>query len=770
MDVNQNTVKIDEPIEEDYDSFKSGSPFELETDLATSILIDTYYLNEWVKILHLTKDRVRLKVKQLNYSNNLSQYLLYSLNGIAGVKTVRTNLWCQSLVIDFDSEIISLNKLIEHVLNFLSSNENLSDSNISKNTIEKSQTGFFFQINNFLKKILPPWLQLVLGGSAFLSNFLNLPLFIPKILVSLSILPLGQRTLETALIDNKLSVDGLDFSASMLMTLNNKLPEAAFMTFLISLGEFIREATARKSSKLTNDLLNLSGSFAWRVTGKKKIGIPCHEVKPGDIVVVYSGDKVPVDGIVVSGEATLDQSKLTGESTLIEVKKESLVYDSSVCVEGKIYIKCISSGQDTKAGQIVDMLKNAPLYETKIQNWATVSADKMVVPIFLMASLTFILTRNIFRLMSMLIFDFSTGIRIAAPTAVLSSMYNLGRSGILVKSGASLEKLATIDAIVFDKTGTLTLGEPRVVNVYSVSDMSINEIMTYAASAELRHNHPASRAIVKHALTLSLQIPDRSQSVFKTGRGVVASIDNTEIVVGSKRLMLEENINTLMAQNIEDTIDKAGESLAYVAVNKKLVGLISYVDVVRPEAYKAIKQLKRLGIKRLIMATGDGEFAANVIAHKTGISEILYKCFPEQKALLVKELKEAGFCTAVIGDGVNDSPALAYADVAISLHGATQAAQHVADIVLTDDNLSRLPQAIEASRHSIGIVKQNLSLVALPNTIGFMLAGLGRIDPVGATILNNGSAILAALNSLRPLAFTPWTKVDDKTINTKLVL
>ncbi len=740
---------------------------ELDSTIATNILLDSYYLNENVRIVHLTKNRLRLKIKQLHEDYNLSEFLLKNLSLNQGITNVRTNLWCESLIVEFDSQFISLNNLIEEILKLLelSNKVDLSDTTTPKQNLK---TGFFFQLNNILKKLLPPWLQLSFGTIAFLSNFLDLPLLIPKILVSISIIPLGQRSLETLICDHKLSVDGLDFSASLLMALNNKLTEASFMTLLISLGEFIREATARKSSKLTTDLLNLSGSFAWLVKGKKKVGIACHEVKPNDIVVVYSGDKVPVDGIVISGEATLDQSKLTGESTLIDVTKDSPVYDSSVCVEGKIYIKCTSSGQNTKAGQIVDLLKNQPIYETRIQNWASVSADKMVVPIFLISSLTFILTKNIFRLMSMLIFDFSTGIRIAAPTAILSSMYNLGKSGILVKSGGSLEKLANVDAIVFDKTGTLTVGEPRVTKVYPVSDMPIDEIMSFAAAAELRHNHPASRAIVKHTQNLGIHIPDRSQSIFKTGRGVVASIDNTEIIVGSKRLMFEENIDITIAQTQEEFIDKLGESIAFIAVNKKLVGLISYIDIVRPEAYKTLKSLKRLGIKRLIMATGDGEFAANTIAKKVGITEVLYKCFPEQKALLVKELKEAGFCTAVIGDGVNDSPALAYADVAISLHGATQAAQHVADIVLTDDNLSRLPQAIESSRQSIAIVKQNISMVALPNSIGFILAAFGKIDPVGATVLNNGSAILAAVNSLRPLAFTAWSKVEDNSPNSKL--
>ena len=309
----------------------------------------------------------------------------------------------------------------------------------------------------------------------------------------------------------------------------------------------------------------------------------------------------------------------------------------------------------------------------------------------------------------------------------------------------------------------MTYGEPKISGVYPLSNYTKEDIIKYAACAELRQNHPASKAIVQYAVKLKIEIPDRSHSDFKTGLGVIAKLDNNEIIVGSKKLLLEEKINCEHARDIENLLDNSAESLAYIALNKELIGLLAYTDIIRPEAKKAIKQLKKLGIKRLIMATGDGEFAANKIANQLGITEVVYKCFPEQKANIVKQLKELNYNVAVIGDGVNDSPALAYADVGISLHGATQAAQHVSDIVLTDNNLTRLPQAIESSRHAINIIKENLAIVAIPNSVGFCLAAIGNVSPVGATILNNGSAIVAAINSLRPLAFKPWVPVEKET-------
>jgi Cu2+-exporting ATPase len=242
--------------------------------------------------------------------------------------------------------------------------------------------------------------------------------------------------------------------------------------------------------------------------------------------------------------------------------------------------------------------------------------------------------------------------------------------------------------------------------------------------------------------------------------GVKASIDNVEVIVGSRRMMESENIDISESRAVEAQALAVGESIAYVAIEHQLAGLIRYSDQLRPETALAMQQLKRLGIKKLVMATGDGEGAAHRIAETCGITEVIARAFPEQKADLVKKLKAEGFTVAVIGDGINDSPALAHADVAISLHGGTEAARHSANVVLTDDDLLRLPEAIKIARGAMGLVKQNLSLAVVPNSAGLALAAFGLVGPAGATLLNNGSAIAAALNSLRPLYVNSWSQAE----------
>jgi Cu2+-exporting ATPase len=282
-----------------------------------------------------------------------------------------------------------------------------------------------------------------------------------------------------------------------------------------------------------------------------------------------------------------------------------------------------------------------------------------------------------------------------------------------------------------------------------------------SAAVEQRLHHPASRAIVKHAITCGIKVPDRADSVHMRGMGVKAEVENFQVVVGSKRLMESENIDTRVVKEVEQDALKRGESLAYVAIDGVLAGLVVYRDQLRNESADAIKQLRKLGVKKLIMATGDSETAGHAIARSCGIEEVHARSFPEHKAELVKRLKQEGFIVAVIGDGINDSPALAHADVAISLHGGTEAARHSANIVLTDDDLRRLPEAIKIARSSMALVRQNLSLAVIPNTAGLGLAAFGMVGPAGATLLNNGSAICAALNSLRPLYVDNWSADRD---------
>ncbi|HEY9789516.1 MAG TPA: heavy metal translocating P-type ATPase [Candidatus Obscuribacterales bacterium] len=714
------------------------------------------------EIAHSIPGRLRLKIRGLRKNFRQIAASLDSLADLNGVRSIRCNGWCNAAVVTYDPRLLDEAQIVEYI-DKLGATHGVAPTQETNDavTVSKTRTVAFSlpvrwlrQAILFIESIIPCGLQVAIGAAAFVAPWLQVPALVSTVLLIASSTPIYCRALRTFIDERKFGIDALDGTAAGLMIAHGNFAEAGFMTALIALGELIRAKTSQRCEKLVSDLLGMSGRSAWLVKGKKRVCVPADEVKVGDTVVVYPGDMIPVDGTIIDGEAAVDQATLTGESMPVELADGATVYASTVVVEGKIYVRCEATGSQTKAGLVLSTIESAPIHETNIQNYASSVADRAVMPIFLAATACFLVTRDINRLMSMLILDFCTGIRIAAPTAILSSMTRAGRRGILVKSGAALERLSTVSAIVFDKTGTLTSGEPVVEEVSRFNGRTEDEVLALAAAVEMRLHHPAARAIVKAAQQKGLSIPERGESEFMRSMGVKAMVDGHEVIVGSKTMMTSAGIKIDETRERELHARKLGESLSFVAVDGQVAGLIRYSDRLRPEVAKAIADLKKLGVKKLVMATGDSEEAAERIAACCGITDVIARAFPEDKAALVKKLKDEGHTVAVIGDGINDSPALAYADIAISLHGATDAARHSADVVLTDDDLSRLPEAVSIARAAMSLVKQNLIVAVAPNAGGIAAAAVGMLGPAGATLLNNGSAIGAALNSLRPL-YTP---------------
>jgi P-type Cu2+ transporter len=601
------------------------------------------------------------------------------------------------------------------------------------------------------KEALPSWLPPLLGAAALGATLLRLPSMVPRMLLAAAVIPIVGRAAHGLFQDRRLNVDALDSGAALAMIATGSTGAGAVMAMLIGVGEFVRDLTARRSQAIMTDLLGLKGRSAWVVRGRSRVRVPAEHVLPGETVVVYPGDLIVVDGQVIRGRASIDQRSITGEAMPAEVAPGDDVYAASVVLDGKIYLTCQASGEGTQASQAVDLMRTAPIYETRTQNYASLMADRFVVPTFIASGALFLVTRNLTRALSLLIMDFATGIRVSAPTAVLASMQRAARRGVIIKSGASLERLAAVDAVVFDKTGTLTYGEPHVTKVIAVNGLKEDEVLSLAAASELRLNHPAARAVVRFAHRRSIPIPDRGDSSHKPGLGVVAEVNGSRMLVGNRALIESEGIEMGPIEAAQRATRARGESLAYVAKDGTIVGLISYADHLRAEAQEVIAELRRRGVREVLLVTGDSDAPARAAAKAAGITEVISKAFPADKAEIVQRLKAAGRTVAAVGDGINDSAALAYADVAISLGAGADVARERADVVLSDNDLMRLPDAIDTARQAMGLVRQNLAIVGVPNALGMGLATLGLAGPVISTFLNNGSAVVAALNSLRPL-------------------
>jgi Cu2+-exporting ATPase len=597
------------------------------------------------------------------------------------------------------------------------------------------------------------WFELALSSAGVALGVVCEPLapvLLPWLLVG-SALPMLKRAYQALAADGRLTVDVLDASATAVLGLQGQFGMATFMVWLINLGDYIRDATTSQARSALESVLSYQDSFAWVVRGRRKVRVSVSQIRVGDTVVVYPGDRIPVDGIVLSGRATVDQRALTGESLPVEKTTSAQVFAATVIQDGKLYVQVSRIGGDTEAAKIVRLIRDAPTYETSIQNYAERWANDLVPYSFAGAGVHSLITGGSTGAASILVIDYGTGIRIAAPTAVLATMTKAVRQGILFKGGRALEQLATVDAVVFDKTGTLTTGRPEVCEVVAY-DARRDKVLSLAAAAEQRLNHPVAQAIVRAAKEAKLDIPSRKSSDYTIGLGVASRVNGSIVHVGCLRYMerLRIELPDVVKRNLI-VFGRKAVSPVCVAVNRDVVGLIGYTDRIRVEASTLVERLRALGIKEIAMLTGDQRDVASQVAKELGIVRYEAEVLPERKVEAVKALRSRGYRVAFIGDGINDSPALAHADIGIALKGGADIAEDTAQVVLLNGDLRILATAIELAREAMALIEENWNIIAVPNAVALTLACCGILGPGGATLLSNGSAILAAGNSLRPL-------------------
>jgi Cu2+-exporting ATPase len=419
-----------------------------------------------------------------------------------------------------------------------------------------------------------------------------------------------------------------------------------------------------------------------------------------------------------------------------------------------IRIQATRVGADTTAARIVQTIEEAPVGETCIQNYAERFADKLVAPTLLLSAGLYGVTGDLNRLLSMMIIDYGTGIRVAAPTSVLAAMTHAARQGIIVKSGRNMEQLAHLDTIVFDKTGTLTSGVPEVLDVISYDERRFppRKIVGLAAAAEARLKHPVSQAILAKARREGIRVPERTGADFQIGLGVEARVNGYNIHIGSARYFHGKRIAHGVSADLVESINQRGCSTLLFAVDGALTGLIPYADQIRPESRDVIRTLHNRGVRDLVMLTGDNACVASVVASRLGIDRYFSDTMPSEKADVIKQLREGGRTVAMVGDGINDSPALAYADVGIAMKSGADVTRETADVVLMEDNLWKVIAAIDASKEAIALIEQNYAIIAVMNTLALALAIPGGLmTPNFAALLSNGSAIAASLNAIRPI-------------------
>ncbi len=712
-----------------------------------------------VSVIHSVAGRVRLRLPAIPPgANRVWRVLGQWASEQENVRAHRINAACRCLIVYYDGGTAAGRRIVAR-LKVLTAAE-LEKIKLSESApIEIERRGntianFFAALSKIFALNEPKafaWssasLLLTLTTMPFLAA-LSLPLLFA------TALPSWHRAYTVLRSERRLNVDFLDSLAILVSLARAQFFTVAFMVWMINFGDLIRAKTAGKSKRAIRDLLEFETALAWLLEDGKLRRVAARDVRVGDTVVVHPGEIIPVDGEILRGAAAVDQKIVTGESLPLDRRHGHTVYASTVVREGELTLRALRVGQDTTAARIVHMVEEAPVGETRIQNYAERFADKLVAPALALSGGLFAITGDANRLLSMLIVDYGTGIRVAAPTAVLASMTHAARQGILIKSGSHMEKLARLDTIIFDKTGTLTRGRPEILDIVSLDERSFpaRKILQLAAASEARLKHPVAKAIVTKAHAERIRIPERLESDFRIGLGVEARVNGYFVHVGSARYFRSKDIRLGQSSRRVARFDRKGWSTLLFAVNGELKGLIPYADEVRPESADIVRILHRRGIRNTVMLTGDNSNVAAAVARRIGIDRVYADTMPADKAEIVKQLQSEGRMVAMVGDGINDSPALAYADVGIAMKEGADVARETADVVLMEDNLWKLIAAIEISRNAMRLIRQNYGIIATLNTLALALAiPRGLIGPDVAALLSNGSAILASLNAIRPI-------------------
>ncbi len=579
-----------------------------------------------------------------------------------------------------------------------------------------------------------------------------LPFFLRAALSLTASLPFLRKGLA-ALLRGRLNVDVLDAAAVGVSLLRRDFRTASLLSVLLGFGDVLAAWTRKKSMTDLARHLALEVDTVWVRRDGQDMQTALKDVGEGDLVVVRSGAAVPVDGIVESGEALVNQASMTGESLGVYRSAGSAVFAGSVLEEGELCIRPTGVGDGTRLRQIVRFIENSESLKARVQSDAERLADRVVPFSFLLAGLVWLVTRNPARAASVLLVDYSCALRLATPLAVLSAMREGSGRGVLVKGGRFLEVLAGADTVVFDKTGTLTAARPETATVVPAPGRSREDVLRLAACLEEHFPHPVARAVVRKAEEERLcHAEEHTEVEYVVAHGVASRLHGMRVCIGSRHFI--HNDEGVPVDGMETTVRELsdqGLSLLYLAINGELAGVLGIRDPLRPDAAAVVDGLRALGIRRIVMLTGDADRTAAAVAAKLGIDEYRAQVLPGDKAEVIRELQAGGHTVVMVGDGINDSPALSAADVGVALREGADLAREVADVVLTDGRLSGLLTARILGRNVLKRIRTDFAAIMLLNS-AFLGAGLlGLLAPGAAAVLHNVTTVGVAFNAVRPM-------------------
>lgn len=554
----------------------------------------------------------------------------------------------------------------------------------------------------------------------------------------------------------RLNVDVLDASAVGAAMATRDLLTASMIVFLLKLGEYLDEWTRNHSRRLLSEMFRTTDEWAWVRRDGRELRLPLEEVLIGDTVVVRTGGLIPVDGTIIDGEALVNQSSLTGEGLPLFRGKGSSVFAGTAVDEGAVQIRAERIGDQTKAARIVRIIEEAENLKAATQSKSEVLAEQIVPCSFLASGLVLILTGSPARAAAVLLVDFSCAIKLSTPLTIMSSLALAARHRVLIKGGKYLELLADVDAVILDKTGTLTEAAPEVADLAVFNGYDRTFVLRLAACVEEHFPHPVATAVVQRAAKEGLSHREKHAEVeYVVAHGIATRIKGKRVVIGSRHFVHDdEGIDIAEGERFFKTAAGKGHSVLYMAIGGHLAGLIAIHDPVRSESRAFVEGLRHDGIGRIVMVTGDNRETATAIARELGIEEFHAQALPDMKVGIIRSLQREGHTVAMVGDGINDSPALAHADVGISMKHGSDIAREACDVLLQDGILDDILVARGIGREAMALIEHNFRTIVSVNSAALLLSIAGVMPPVYAATLHNMNTILVGLRALAPLRKT----------------
>ena len=721
------------------------------------------------EIVHRIRGRIRIKSKAFKYIGaSLKTEIEKQLVQVRYIESVEISLITGTILIYFEDVSLSEQNLINLIQNTLNShifeickNEKIEKSSkyVIERKLQEETPG------EIIKKIITT--AGLLGYNLFFKSkqevvatgirrFLNYN--------TLSTLALAMPVLKNginSLVKNKRpNADTLSSSAIISSILLGKESAALTIMFLEEVSELLTVYTMEKTRGAIKDMLSVGESYVWKEISEDNVKrVPIEEIQKDDIIVVQTGEKISVDGKIVKGEALIDQSSITGEYMPLKKAEGETVYAGTIVKNGNISILAEKVGDDRTVSRIIKLVEDANFNKADIQNYADTFSAQLIPLNFILAGIVYASTRSITKAMSMLVIDYSCGIRLSTAVAFSAAINTAAKNGILVKGSNFIEELSKAETVIFDKTGTITEGKPKVqsIEVFDNS-MSENEMIGLAGAAEEQSSHPLATAIMTEIKDRGIEIPKHSKIKTVVSRGVETKVGKGKeakvIRVGSKKYMLENNVNLTAAIDAERGIISRGEIGLYIAQDDKIIGLIGVSDPPRENIKKAINRLRNYGVDDIVLLTGDLRQQAETIASRMSIDRYESELLPEDKAKNILKFQSKGSNVIMIGDGVNDAPALSYANVGVALGSTrTDVAMEAADITITQDNPLLVPGIIGLSKNTVKTIKENFAMVIGLNTFALVLGATGILAPIYASVLHNSTTILVVLNSLKLLKY-----------------